>query len=60
MGDVDDQRVFTGRVVAWDARDERLMKDETMIHVIIQDADIHNGRIPIGRFIEAVEAAGGE
>ena len=56
----EDRRKFTGRVVAWDARDKRCTSDETMIHVIVQDKDIRNGRVPIAAFIEAVKSAGGD
>lgn len=50
---------FVGRVVRWDAKDERCKPGETMMHIIVSDEDIHDGRVPWpGRFITAAEAGG--
>ena len=51
---------FTGRVVSWHATDERCDTGETIVHIIVQDEDIRNGRVPIGRFIQAARTKEGE
>ena len=47
---------FTGRVITWDSIDARCGPDETVIHVVVQDEAIRDGRVSWGECILAAEA----